>query len=505
MSVAWLLASLTGRGIELRVEAGELRYRGPPGALTDEDKTALRARKAELVAYLDARAAAPRPMDPPPTPGILVASATQRVWWTLVRGLPEQLRMERVPFVLPLVNATPDQAEAAIRALVARHHTLRTRFAATADGPVPRLNDAGDLAVTVEAVQDAGRLTPRLMAFVGEPLPVDGGWLVRAGVFPVAGGPTVIALVFHHIVFDGTSLGLIAEDLKRSLSGLALDDASVQFVDYAAWERGWFDSGAARPLTDYWRDWLARTPRLAAPGGGDLRWRPGARIDHPLNLPADLSGRIAATAAALKTTPFIVILSVFAAALAAWSGQERFALRAIGDLRATQALARTVGLLICADALEAEVPAGGDFAALAARMAAEYDGAVALRLPTHPAATGAGYTEFHEEIGATINYVPAWAMRSVEPREGETEAAREAPQPGPVNQPQRLDWPVHLPTIFLRLWEAEGGLTGRLECNEALLSDEEQAGLAEEILAAFANIIPLPGGERAGLMRGMGG
>lgn len=488
MSLAWIVASLAERGIELWTEGGALRYRGPSGALTEGDKDALRSRKADLVAYLEARAAAPRPLQPPPEPGTLVPSPNQQVWWTLVHGLPAQLRMEKVPFVLPLVSATAEEAEAAVRALVARHDVLRSRFSAGAAGPIVQLNAPEDLAVHVEPAAGPEALPALLAAFVARPLPADGPWLTRAGVFDVPDGPTVIALVFHHMIFDGTSLGLIAEDLKRSLSGKTLDREGVQFTDYAAWERDWFASGAAKPLTDYWADWIARTPRLTSPGGTGLAWVPGARVDHPLALPPTLGAAIAAAAARAKATPFVVILAAFAQALAAWSGQERFSLRCIGDLRATQGLARTVGLLICADALEAEVPRGGDFTDLVRRIATEYESAVALRLPTHPAGTGAGYTEFHEQIAATINYVPAGVLRSTAPREGETEAAREAPWPAPPNRSQRLEWPVNLPSIFLRLWEAEDGLAGRLEFNEAALTAEEQTAMVEAMMAAFAAI-----------------
>lgn len=486
MSLPVLVADLAARGIELWTEEGQLRYRGPAGALTEADKGVLRSRKGELIAYLAARAAAPAPMSPPPPEGALVASPNQRVWWSLVHGLPQQLRMERVPFVLPLANASVEAAEVAIRALVARHAVLRMRLSPGADGPIPTLNPADALTVRVETVDDPAALPARAMAFVMEPHPVDGPWLTRAMVLRAPQGPTCIVLCFHHIMFDGTSLGLIAAELKRSLSGLDVAAEGAPFTAYAAWERAWFDSGAAEPLTTYWRDWLARIPPLTAPGGGDLTWAPGARVDHPLDLPADLGARIRAKAAEARATPFAVILAVFAAALARWSGQGHFPIRCIGDLRTTQALARTVGLLICADALEVEAPPGGDVLDLVRRMAAEYESAVSLRLPTHPAGTGAGSSEFHERIGATVNYAPADALRTAAPKPGETEAAREAPWPPAPNRAQRLEWPAPLASIYLRLGETSDGLVGRLEFNEAVVTDAEQAELVRILMDAFA-------------------
>lgn len=488
MRLAQLVAGLADRGIELWAENGQLRFRGPAGALTDDDRTSLRARKDGLIAYLAARAAAPRPLRPAPPPRSLLPSPNQRVWWDLVHGLPDQLRMERVPFVLSLATATPDQAEEAIRDLVARTPALRSRLTGGADGPTLSLNAADELVVERIAADDATALPDAAMAFVMRPHPVDGPWLTRAAVAFAPKGPTCIVLCFHHIIFDGTSLGLAAEALKRSLSGAPAEAVPADFLDYAAWERMWFDSGAAKPLTDYWRNWLAAMPQLAAPSGRGLRWEAGARIDHPLALSSHLNPAIASLAVKARTTPFAVILAVFAQALAGWSGQERFPLRSIGDLRTTQTLAGTVGLLICADVLEVEAPVGGDLTALAQALAAEYESAVCLRLPTHPAGTGAGYTEFHEHIAATINYVPAGALRRTTLAPGETEAARETPWPAPANKAQRLEWPVALPSIFLRLWEAEEGLTGRLEFNEAVLSPDEQADLVKRLEAGFASL-----------------
>jgi hypothetical protein len=480
VSLAELIADLAGRGVDLWADAGQLRFRGPSGALTDTDKDALRSRKAELIAYLAARAAAPRPFSPPP-PGALVASPNQRVWWDLVYGLPAQLRMERVPFVLPLASASVEAAEAAARALVARHAVLRMHFTAGPDGPIPAINDAADFAVRTETVDDPAALPGRALAFAMEPHPVDGPWLTRAAVLSAPGGPTCIVLCFHHIMFDGTSLGLVADELKRDLSGQTVTAEGAPFTAYAAWERAWFDSGAAEPLIGWWRDWLACIPALTTPGGGSLDWLPGARVDHPLALPADIGAKIAAKAVETRSTPFAVILAVFAAALAEWSGQERFPIRSIGDLRTSQDLARTVGLLICADPMEVVAPPGGDFGELVRRMAAEYDSAVSLRLPTHPAGTGVGSSEFHERIGATVNYAPA------PPRpQYAGDAAREAPWPAAPNRAQRLDWPAPLASIYLRMGETKDGLLGRLEFNEAVATDAEQADLVRIIERIFA-------------------
>lgn len=52
MSARAILDGLTGRDIVLSLDAGRLRYSAPPGALTDDDREAIRAHRPALVALL---------------------------------------------------------------------------------------------------------------------------------------------------------------------------------------------------------------------------------------------------------------------------------------------------------------------------------------------------------------------------------------------------------------------------------------------------------------------
>jgi hypothetical protein len=478
MTVPSLLAGLSARGIELHLQGDGLGYRGPAGALTEDDRAALRTRKTELVAYLRARAAAATPVVVPSADQPLVASLTQQVWWRLVRPSPIQLRMEKLLLALPFA-ARAERGVEALQGLVARHGALRTRLTDTGGVPSVSLNRTEDFAVEMAQAEDEAGARAMAAAFFAPPLPVDGEWLCRGAVYGY-GDSCLVVLVCHHIVFDGTSMAIAAGELNDRVFGFEPEGEAVQFTDYARWEKDWFASGSGGTLAAYWRDWLAAIPPLRSPSGADLRWKPGARVDQPLDLASDVSQRLDEAAARLKTTPFVVILAAFATALSRWSGQAHFPLRSVGDLRASQALAGTIGLMLCADALE--IDTAGEPEVLVRAIAAEYRSATAMRLPSHPPGTGAGYEEFHERIGATVNYIPAGAARI---------DTRGPPivMPNPVNKAQTLPWPVPLPSIFLRLWDVGAQLAGRLEFNEAVLSPEEQAGLVGAFEKALAELI----------------
>ncbi len=481
MSIAVLVSRLADRGVRLYLDGGDLRFRAPAGALSDEDKARLRARKSELLAYLAARDAARIPSLTAQPSAAPAPSLYQQVWWRLVRASVTPLKMEKVALFLPFADTDPPKAEAALRGLVARHDTFRSRFF-EADGRLAlSINPPHTFTVTHGTAPDEAAAYAQAADFLARPLPVDGDWLSRGLVIQVEGGRTFCGLVAHHIIFDGSSLGIAAGELNDRIAGLAADGEAAQHLDYARWEQHWFAQEAG-PLIAWWRDWLAALPRLRAPSGRDLTWAPGARVDHPLPLGPTASARIEQTAVKLGATPFAVILAVYARALARWSGQSRFPIRAVGDLRTSEALARMVGLLICGDAMEAE-DADGDIGMLVARMGAEHRSAASMRLPSHPDGTGAGFGEFHEKIAATVNYIPAGAVR-IETR------GPPLTLPMPPNRAQTLPWPVPLASIFLRLWTGPDGLEGRLEFNEALITEDEQTALVAAFLAALDEAAP---------------
>jgi len=89
MTIAGLISGLENRGILLSLADGEIRYRSPKGALTDADKDALRARRSELIGYLEARNAARGLRGAGSTPGPLMPSVAQEMWRAFAGGAEE--------------------------------------------------------------------------------------------------------------------------------------------------------------------------------------------------------------------------------------------------------------------------------------------------------------------------------------------------------------------------------------------------------------------------------
>src|SRR5437868_5907521 len=89
MSLAGLIAGLENRGILLSLADGEIRYRSPKGALTHADKDGLRARRSELIAYLEARNAARGLRGAGGLSGPLIPAVAQEMWRAFAGGAQE--------------------------------------------------------------------------------------------------------------------------------------------------------------------------------------------------------------------------------------------------------------------------------------------------------------------------------------------------------------------------------------------------------------------------------
>src|SRR5689334_21208230 len=147
MTVAGLMAELETRGIILSLADGEIRYRSPKGALTENDKTALRARRAEIIACLQARNAARGLRAAGSKSGALTPSVAQEMWRAFAGGAGEG---KPVALNIPMAASFRHDEEAvtaALRQVIARYDALRLRFEPQAGGLRALLNPADEFVI----------------------------------------------------------------------------------------------------------------------------------------------------------------------------------------------------------------------------------------------------------------------------------------------------------------------------------------------------------------------
>ncbi|MEU2222175.1 amino acid adenylation domain-containing protein [Streptomyces sp. NPDC018347] len=255
------------------------------------------------------------PRRPDPSAAVPLTPAQTRLWFLEQLGTSGSAFHSRV--VLRLRGTLDEPALlGAVRDLAERHEVLRGRVEERDGGPVTVVGATADVPVLVRDVPPE-QLDEALAAETERPFDLARRPPMRAALFR-GGDACVLALTFHHIAVDGTSLGIVHAELpvlyaaRRGLG--AAPPPPAQHTDYAA-------GPAARPEApddvDWWEERLAGLapqldlpadrprPAVADPGGGEVA----------LTVTADRARQVRAVAARAGCTPFMVFLAVWQALL----------------------------------------------------------------------------------------------------------------------------------------------------------------------------------------------
>jgi hypothetical protein len=215
----------------------------------------------------------------------------------------------------------------------------------------------------------------RLAAGLAAPYDLERGPLLRAVLARTGPGEHVLLINLHHIVFDGWSAGLLLRELGacyaafRAGTAPALPPLPVQYADYAAWQRAWAASDAAREQLAYWKRQLAHLPTLDLSGGRPRPEAPsyrGRKVE--VRLGRELAARARAAARAGNATLFMLLLAAFKVVLARHARTRDVVVGADVAGRGRAELEPLIGFFINELVLRTDLSGGPTFGELLARV-----------------------------------------------------------------------------------------------------------------------------------------
>ncbi|WP_203898844.1 non-ribosomal peptide synthetase [Virgisporangium aliadipatigenens] len=235
-----------------------------------------------------------------------------------------------------------------------RHDAMRTAIVDVGGRARQVVHDRVPGALELVELPAAGgesRLREFAAAFVRRPFDLARPPLLRAALVRRADDDHVLVVCVHHIVADGTGIGILMAELFTAYGAAVEGNAprlpapGVPFADYAAWLAG---SGADRRAEDreYWRTHLAGAlPLSTLPADRPRPASPSLRSGrHSVTLDADLVANVRTLARAERCTPFALYLAALSAVLARHTGEEDLVIGTPADNRHTPELERTVGM-----------------------------------------------------------------------------------------------------------------------------------------------------------------
>jgi amino acid adenylation domain-containing protein len=226
--------------------------------------------------------------------------------------------------------------EEALSEIVRRHEVLRTTFEETAGRPLPLIAPARPLKLNITELSNypAKQREAEALRLAHEdaerPFDLSSGPLLRINLLRLSDEDHIVTLTIHHIIFDRWSTGILLHELTvlydAFLAGRMspLAELSIQYTDYAHWQRDWLRGEMLEAQLSYWKRQLTGATTVlelptdrARPAVQSFR---GAKIE--LEIPHSLTSELRALSQQEGATLFMTLLAAFQILLSRYTGQE---------------------------------------------------------------------------------------------------------------------------------------------------------------------------------------
>ena len=336
MKVAEFLSYLNSLEIKLWLEEDKLKYQAPQGAMTPEIKQEIGTRKPEILTFLRSAATPSKPLESvintvARTEDLPLSFAQQRMWFLYQMDQQNSAYNEALTIRLT-GRLNIDILEQTINAIIQRHESLRTTFPMVEGKPIQKIAPSLKIKLLVINLKDISQdqIDKQIIEELQKPFDLTQAPLLRCTLFDLGYENYILVNVFHHIIIDGWSKGILFKELSEfyqaflSNSTVDLPELPIQYADFAVWQRQWLQGEILENQLNYWKKQLTGTPpllelptdkpRLATPNfrGHSISFQINSELTEKLKLLSQKSGG----------TLFMTLLAALNTLLFRYSGQD---------------------------------------------------------------------------------------------------------------------------------------------------------------------------------------
>jgi amino acid adenylation domain-containing protein len=264
--------------------------------------------------------------------------AQQRLWF--LSQLEPDSPLYNIHILLRLTgNLDVAVLERTLNEIVRRHEVLRTNFRVVDEQPVQVISPDLSLELRVLDVRSVAEelreaeMQRLAAAEARRPFDLADGPLLRTCLLRVRDDEYVLVLTIHHIISDGWSTGIMAREVAVLYRAFAagqqspLPELSIQYADFALWQREWLQTERVTTQLDYWKRQLADLPLLKLP----VNKAPATVSSYTgkvssFLLDQTLTRELKALSRSEGVTLFVTLLAAFQLLLNRHSGQEDIAI-----------------------------------------------------------------------------------------------------------------------------------------------------------------------------------
>ncbi|MGB7921858.1 MAG: condensation domain-containing protein, partial [Pyrinomonadaceae bacterium] len=204
---------------------------------------------------------------------LALSFAQQRLWF--LDQLEPNSGFYNIPAAVRLRGELKTVAlEQSITEIIRRHEVLRTTFTVVGEQPRQVISEAAKVKLPVIDLQQLGEsereMEAKMLATAEAQRPFDlsQGPLLRVSLLRLAAEEHVLLVTMHHIISDGWSIGVLVKEISTLYDAYSrgtespLEELSIQYADYAVWERRWLQGEVLDQQLQYWKQQLAGAPQV---------------------------------------------------------------------------------------------------------------------------------------------------------------------------------------------------------------------------------------------------
>ena len=271
-----------------------------------------------------------------------------------------------------------DALNYALESIVNRHEVLRTVIDQEDGQAYQRVLEEGNWRLHLQDVpahENGEWVSKEVTRLISIPFDLAQDHNLRAHLLLLGHEDHLLVVTQHHIASDGWSIPIMINELTELYNSKVegrpcqLNSLSLQYADYAIWQRGYLSGEVLEKKLSYWNNKLSGVLPLNIPTDHIRTSEPGHHAGRVLfQINNELSRQINALSLSRGVTQFMTLLSAFTVLLSRYSGQEDICIGSPVANRGQEEIAGMIGFFVNMLALRTDLSGSPTFIQLLDRI-----------------------------------------------------------------------------------------------------------------------------------------
>ncbi|WP_035178644.1 type I polyketide synthase [Alkalihalobacterium bogoriense] len=296
-----------------------------------------------------------------------VSDAQKRTY--IINQMGENERATHLPMAMIVTgNLDLEKVEQCFQAIIQRHDVFRTSFTVK-DGEIVQ-SIASHVDFSIDYKDGTTMSVERLITQFMEPFDLAKAPLIKLGIAKLEEESHLFFMDFHHIIADGYSANIVAQEFMSLYKGERLPEVKIQYRDYVNWHQVYLTSKAYEKQQQFWLEqWKDGVTELVLPTDfprPPIKEITGKTIRDQLS--SEQLQQLKKLARENGTSLYMVLVSLFNVLLTKLTGQTKIAVGTPVVVRGQEQFETMVGMCTNTIVLQNEVHEEDSFSNVVTRV-----------------------------------------------------------------------------------------------------------------------------------------